>query len=185
MDRVLVVLHALHFAAKAHRTQKRKDEETPYINHLIDVVTILTECDVTDPTILAAAALHDVIEDQQVPRTQIAEMFGEEVAALVVEVTDDKELPKAERKSLQIEHAPHLSDAAKLLKIADKISNVVDVAFSPALGWEASRRHEYLDWADDVFQGLRGVNDALDARFEAALAASRAHIASDASPGRP
>jgi (p)ppGpp synthase/HD superfamily hydrolase len=166
----LALLQALQFAARAHRTQKRKGADgTPYINHLIDVTTILAENGVTDVTLLMAGALHDTIEDTPVTYEDLVEQFGKSVADLVQEATDDKKLEKAERKQLQIEHAPHKSAAAKQLKIADKISNIRDVAQSPGIGWDAERRREYLDWAAQVVKGLRGVNPKLDNLFDETL----------------
>src|SRR5687768_1737799 len=100
--KALKLLQALQFAAHAHRTQKRKGaDQTPYINHLIDVVTILMENGVTDETLLVAAALHDTIEDQPVTYQEIEAKFGKAVADVVAEVTDDKTLEKAVRKQLQ------------------------------------------------------------------------------------
>lgn len=171
-------MHALQYAAHVHRSQKRKGaDQTPYINHLIDVVTILLENGVADETLLMAAALHDTIEDQPVTYEQLVEKFGKPVADIVAEVSDDKTLAKAERKQKQIEHAPHKSDAAKQLKIADKISNIRDVAGSPGIGWDVQRRREYLDWAEQVVNGLRGVNAQLDALFDATLAGCRTTVA--------
>ena len=175
--KALRLLHALQFAAHAHRTQKRKGaDKTPYINHLIDVVTILLENGVNDDTLLIAAALHDTIEDQPVTYEELAAKFGKTVADVVAEVTDDKSLEKARRKQLQVEHAPHKSDRAKQLKIADKISNIRDVAGSPGIGWDQQRRAEYLDWAERVVAGLRGVNPKLDALFDATLAECRSLV---------
>jgi (p)ppGpp synthase/HD superfamily hydrolase len=174
----LKLLHALQFAASAHRTQKRKGaDQTPYINHLIDVVTILLENGVTDETLLVAAALHDTIEDQPITYELLAQRFGKPVADVVREVTDDKTLEKAVRKQKQVEHAPHKSDLAKQLKIADKISNIRDVAGMPGIGWDEQRRAEYIDWAEQVVNGLRGVNAQLDALFDATLAECRSILA--------
>ena len=99
--------------------------------------------------------------------------FGPEICKLVLEVTDDKKLPKVERKRLQVEHAPHLSDSAKLIKLADKIFNVRDVTESPPSGWSNERRSEYLDWAESVVAGCRGVNVVLDSRFDEILRRAR------------
>jgi len=174
----LKLLHALQFAADAHRTQKRKGaDQTPYINHLIDVVTILLENGATDETLLVAAALHDTIEDQPVTYAELVTRFGKPVADVVLEVTDDKTLEQTVRKQKQVEHAPRKSDLAKQLKIADKISNIRDVARSPGIGWDPQRRAEYLDWAERVVDGLKGVNPKLDALFYTTLAECRAALA--------
>src|SRR5688500_16552266 len=123
------LLRALQFAAGKHRDQRRKGSaRAPYINHLIDVAGILAEVGgVDDPTVLQAAILHDTLEDTETSVTELQREFGPDVAAIVAEVTDDKSIPKAERKRLQIEHAPALSNAAKQLKVADKISNISEI----------------------------------------------------------
>ena len=169
------LLTALHFAADKHRDQRRKNREaSPYINHPIEVVEILGRVGgVTDLPTLQAAILHDTIEDTQTTGEELESRFGTEVRQLVEEVSDDQRLPKAERKRLQIEHAPHLSPKAKLIKIADKISNVRDVTHSPPAHWPHRRRCEYLDWAEKVVAGLRGSNPAVDAMFDDTLKEGR------------
>jgi (p)ppGpp synthase/HD superfamily hydrolase len=160
-----------------HRSQTRKGvEKTPYINHLINVARILANCGATDAALLTAAVLHDAKEDQAVPLEYIAAEFGADVAHLVGEVTDDKSLEKAVRKQLQVETAPKKSDLGKQLKIADKISNIRDVAGSPGIGWDRQRRVEYLVWAGQVVNGLRGVNPQLDALFDSTLAECRTSL---------
>lgn len=163
-----LVLDAARFAAVKHRAQKRKGVDgTPYINHPIEVAALLAHvAGVTDPVILAAALLHDTIEDTRTTADELRRHFGEAVAAIVLETTDDKSLPKAVRKRLQIEHAPHLSDGARLVKIADKICNIRDVSQHPPNDWSQIRRRAYLRWADAVVAGLRGVNDALDRCYD-------------------
>lgn len=161
-------LAALQFAADRHRDQRRKGpDHQPYVNHLIDVVELLWRVgQVRDPVILIAALLHDSIEDTSATPAEIAGLFGEEVLAVVLEVTDDKTLPKAERKRLQVERAPHKSLRARQLKLADKISNVRDVQRNPPAEWPSERCDEYLDWARQVVAGLRGANPALEAEFD-------------------
>src|SRR6185436_9545412 len=127
---------------------------------------------------LQAAILHDTIEDTQTTAEELESRFGAEVRRLVEEVSDDQRLPKAERKRLQIEHAPHLSPKAKLIKIADKISNVRDVTHSPPTHWPYQRRCEYLDWAEKVVAGLRGSNSAVDELFDYMLKEGRRLLAS-------
>ena len=166
------LIGALSFAADKHRNQRRKDEEaSPYINHPIMLAKILAvEGGVEDGLVLSAAVLHDTIEDTETSYEELAAQFGREIADVVLEVTDDKALPKAERKRLQIEHAPHLSRAAKLVKLADKIANVRDVADHPPSEWPIERRREYFDWAKRVVDGLRGTHERLEAAFDAAYA---------------
>jgi guanosine-3',5'-bis(diphosphate) 3'-pyrophosphohydrolase len=172
-----ILLSALHFAAIKHRDQRRKDSaQSPYINHPIQVVNLLWEVGgVRDESTLVAAILHDTIEDTVTSPEEIHALFGEEALALVLEVTDDKSLPKAERKRLQIEHAPHISPGARLIKLADKISNLTDILYSPPTDWSLQRKQEYLLWTEQVVAGLRGVNPALEARYDETLAAGK-HI---------
>jgi len=168
-----LLLRALAFAAHKHRDQRRKGADaSPYINHPIAVADVLAnEGGVRDATVLCAAALHDTIEDTQTTEDELLSVFGADVTAIVLEVTDDKSLPKERRKALQIEHAPHLSEGAKLVKLADKISNLRDVAASPPSDWSLDRRRAYFDWARQVVEGLRGVNPALEAAFDRACEA--------------
>jgi GTP diphosphokinase / guanosine-3',5'-bis(diphosphate) 3'-diphosphatase len=169
---VQLLLRAVTFAAERHKSQLRKNAEaTPYINHPIAVAELLArEGQVDDVVVLAAAVLHDTIEDTQTTREEVQELFGADVAGVVAEVTDDKTLRKEERKRLQIEHAPHLTRRAKLVKLADKICNVRDVADDPPKDWPLQRRQEYFDWAKAVIDGLRGANGPLEAKFDALFA---------------
>ena len=142
-------VRALAFASRKHSQQRRKDAEaSPYINHPIALVSVLAlEAGIDDPDVLCAALLHDTIEDTETTTEELTEFFGG-IASIVVEVTDDKTLPKEERKRLQIEHAPHLSPKPRFVKWADKIANLRDVADSPPVDWPLSRRQEYFDWGD-------------------------------------
>jgi guanosine-3',5'-bis(diphosphate) 3'-pyrophosphohydrolase len=162
------ILDALQFAAHKHRDQRRKDEEaSPYINHPIALANVLwREGGVHDPTVICAALLHDTIEDTATTEIELRSHFGESVARIVGEVSDDKTLEKSDRKRLQVEHAPHLSREAKLVKLADKISNLRDIASSPPADWSLQRRQEYFDWAKRVVDRLRGVNPTLERRFD-------------------
>src|SRR4029078_374254 len=125
-----LVIRAVEFAAKKHRMQRRKDEDaSPYINHPIALMSVLcVEANVCDPVILSGAALHDTIEATETTGEELEREFGSAIASIVSEMTDDKSLPKAERKRLQIEHAPDMSREGALVKLADKISNLRDVA---------------------------------------------------------
>ena len=167
-----IILKAIRFAARKHKDQKRKDAKaSPYINHPIGVTeTLWTIGEVRDETLLVAAILHDTIEDTDTTEDEIKQEFGEEVLALVLEVTDDKSLPKPTRKQLQIEHAPQISRRAKLLKIADKINNIRDIIESPPPDWTLERRQEYLLWSEKVVAGLRGVSPKLESQYDELLA---------------
>ena len=171
-------LRALTFAAGKHRNQRRKDEsKTPYINHPIAVANILlNEADITDEVALIAALLHDTVEDTNTTFEEIEQHFGPTVRAVVAEVTDDKSLPKAVRKQLQIDHAAGLSDRAKLVKLADKISNVRDTAASPPAGWSITRIDEYLNWGNAVVGPIRGINTKLESLFDRAYAQGKAVV---------
>jgi GTP diphosphokinase / guanosine-3',5'-bis(diphosphate) 3'-diphosphatase len=170
-DSVGLIIKALNFAAGKHNDQRRKDaQSSPYINHLIGVAeTLWTVGEVRDETLLVAAILHDTIEDTDTTAGEIRAEFGEEVLSLVLEVTDDKSLPKQTRKQLQVEHAPHKSDRAKLLKIADKINNIHDIIKSPPSDWSMERKREYLLWSERVVAGLCGVSPRLESQYDALL----------------
>jgi guanosine-3',5'-bis(diphosphate) 3'-pyrophosphohydrolase len=169
---VTAILKALHFAAVKHRDQRRKDAEaSPYINHPIALADVLVnEGGVRDAAVICAAVLHDTIEDTETTPQELSREFGRIVCDVVLEVTDDKRLPKAERKRRQVASAADASDAAKLVKLADKICNVRDVASHPPQKWSLRRRQKYFDWAAQVVDRLRGVHPALEAVFDAACA---------------
>src|SRR6186997_3356629 len=125
----LEILKALKFSSQKHRNQRRKDRDaSPYINHPIDVVEMLMRVgNVTDTSVLVGAILHDTVEDTDTSPEEVEQVFGPGVKSLVMEVTDDKNLPKQERKRLQVQNAPHKSAGAKQIKMADKISNLRDI----------------------------------------------------------
>jgi (p)ppGpp synthase/HD superfamily hydrolase len=175
MNNLLLVARAADFAARRHAGQRRKGKAAePYLNHLAEVACLLAEAtDAVDPELVAAGWLHDTIEDTNTEREEIEAAFGTRVAGLVAEVTDDKSLPKPERKLKQIETAPKKSAAAKALKIADKISNLRGLMTSPPDDWERARLLGYLTWAEQVVAGCRGVNPALDKLFDETLEKAR------------
>lgn len=162
-----LIIAALSFASDKHRQQRRKDQATPYINHPIEVMRLLHEVGgIADSATLAAALLHDTVEDTDTTRDCLFDLFGEEVAALVMECTDDKTLAKEIRKQKQIEHAPKISTKAKLIKLADKISNVRDIGQSPPPDWSQDRQIAYIEWGKKVVEGLRGNNHALEMLYD-------------------
>jgi guanosine-3',5'-bis(diphosphate) 3'-pyrophosphohydrolase len=166
------IFRALAFAAEKHRDQRRKDHcASPYINHPIALARVLcNEGGVTDTATLCAALLHDTVEDTDTDREEIEAAFGPAISGIVMEVSDDKRLPKAERKRRQILHAAGASHAARLLKLADKICNLRDVDHSPPVGWDLARRQGYYDWAKAVIDQLRGTHPGLEALFDEAYA---------------
>jgi (p)ppGpp synthase/HD superfamily hydrolase len=182
-----LILKALELAAERHRKQFRKGlDQTPFINHPIQVASLLAnEANETDPVLLAAAILHDVIEDTVESVSErdelsclIADMFGEEILSLTMEVTDDKTLDKQEIKRLQVENAAKKSVKAKKLKIADKIMNLRDITDNPPADWPLQRIIAYLEWAEDVVAGLRGVNKKLEDMFDESLSRGRSKYGS-------
>lgn len=178
MNNLNKILKAASFAAKKHTGQTRKgDDAQPYINHPLEVANILANIGkVEDSEVLIAAILHDTVEDTETTDKEITDLFGETVCGYVLEVTDDKSLPKQTRKQLQIEHAPHLSNGAKLIKLGDKISNITDVMNNPPAGWSKERRLEYINWGRNVIEGLRGVNENLEKHFDDLTAKALAEI---------
>lgn len=168
MNDLSKLLQAISFAAKKHSFQKRKGADgEPYINHPVEVANLIANVGkVNDVNVLIAAVLHDTVEDTDTSAEEITNLFGAEVCGMVLEVTDDKSLPKAERKQKQIEHAPHLSSGAKLVKLGDKISNIRDVTENPPHDWSDERRLEYAEWGEKVVAGLRGSNAELEKYFD-------------------
>ena len=167
-DPLGLVLRATAFAAHKHREQRRKDAKaTPYINHPIALAEVLhTEGRVDDPVVIAAALLHDTIEDTQTTYDELRGQFGVTIADTVIEVTDTKFLSKEARKRLQVMKAGKSSQAAKQVKLADKICNLRDILASPPAGWSLERRQMYFDWAKEVVDEVRGVNAKLERVFD-------------------
>jgi len=167
-----LLFRALAFAAHKHRDQRRKDAEaSPYINHPIALAKLLVnEARVTDPAILAAALLHDTVEDTATTKEELRRVFGPRIARIVAEVTDNKRLKKATRKRLQIERAARASKEARHVKLADKICNLRDIARRPPAQWDLKHRREYFEWARRVIDQLRGTNARLEALFDGAYA---------------
>lgn len=167
---IILIAKALDFAADHHKDQRRKGPaREPYVNHLSEVARLVAEATGgNDPRLVAAALLHDVIEDQGVAHATLVEKFGEDVAGLVAEVTDDKKLPREERKRLQIENAPRKSARAKVLALADKTANLRSLIAGAPSDWPQRRIRGYLDWSRNVVAGMRGTSEALEAKFDKA-----------------
>lgn len=162
-----LVLKAAAFAAERHRRQRRKDlHATPYINHPLALASVLAvEAGVSDPEVLAAALLHDTLEDTETTLAELREAFGERVASIVEEVSDEPGLPDHERRQRQVDGAARLSPGARLVKLADKIANLRDVAERPPHAWGQSRKRDYFDWTARVVAGLEGTHPVLEALF--------------------
>ena len=158
---------AFAFAARKHAGQRRKGDRTePYINHLAEVAALLAEATSgRDKALIVAGLLHDSVEDGHAIRAEIEDAFGREVADVVMEVTDET-LPEAARRRRQVETPPHKSTRAKMLKLADKISNLREVDRNPPKRWTLQRRRDYFEWGRAVVEGLRGVSPPLEAQFD-------------------
>jgi len=172
---LVALLQALHFAASKHRDQRRKGAEaSPYINHPIEVAELLARVGgITDLVTLQAAILHDTLEDTQTTPVELEAIFGPAVRQVVADLTDNKQRPKAEHKRLEIAHAPHLSARAKVVKLADKISNIRSIIHTPPAAWSLERKQEYFDWSERVVAGCRGNNAALEQAYDEAVAEGR------------
>lgn len=168
MSDVLLIARAWNFSAERHAKQRRKGEaQEPYVNHLAEVAELVaTATEGRDGNLVAAAVLHDTVEDTATLLGELASIFNSDIADLVSEVTDDKRLDKEERKKLQILHAAAKTPRAKILKLADKTSNLRSMVKSPPSDWSLERKREYLTWSKEVVQGLRGANSWLETRFD-------------------
>lgn len=168
-----LILKALAFSAHKHSDQRRKDADaSPYINHPIGLADVLcNEGGVTDVNVICAALLHDTVEDTETTPDELTVQFGKTICDIVLEVTDDKSLPKSERKQFQIEHAAHASPQAKLVKLADKICNLRDIASTPPVDWDSNRKQQYFEWAKTVVDQVRGTHAQLEGIFDEYYAA--------------
>jgi (p)ppGpp synthase/HD superfamily hydrolase len=170
---IVGITRALDFAARKHAHQRRKGlKAEPYINHLTEVALLLAEISAgADPELVMAGLLHDTIEDTETSRDELVTVFGEDVAALVSEVTDDTTLPREERKRRQVETAPGKSVRARMIKLADKIANLHSISESPPVGWSGRRKKEYVAWAREVAAACGRTNERLEELFERAARA--------------
>jgi (p)ppGpp synthase/HD superfamily hydrolase len=170
MNDLVRIMQAADAAARWHVHQRRKGQAAePYVNHLIEVASLIAAAtEGQEPEAVIAALLHDAVEDQGVTVEQIASDYGSSVAGIVKDVTDDKSLPKTERKRLQVETAGHKSREARLIKLADKTSNLRAIASSPPAGWSVERRLEYVRWAREVVMRIRGTSPWLERQFDEA-----------------
>ncbi len=167
-----VIIQALSFAAQKHRDQRRKDVNTsPYINHPIALASVLVnEAGIEDVAVVCGALLHDTVEDTETTPEELEQVFGPQIRAIVMDVTDDKTLEKHIRKQRQIEHAAHACREAKLVKLADKICNLRDIASCPPADWSLERKQQYFDWAKAVVDRVRGAHPGLERLFDEAYA---------------
>ena len=162
-----IIEKAKEFAVRAHDGQVRKGAaQEPYTVHLEEVARLAAGFGAGE-AVIAAAWLHDTVEDCDVSAGDLRAIFGDQIAGLVMELTDDKSLAAWDRKKLQVANAPRKSAGAALLKICDKMSNVRSVAETPPLDWSMERRNAYLIWAEEVVAALPdGADDARAAFFQ-------------------
>ena len=175
---IRLISEAAELAARRHSGMARKGRgNEPYVNHLAEVASLLAMAtDGADAELVAAGWLHDTIEDTETTREELAEKFSDRVASLVVECTDDMSLPKAERRRLQVVDAPKKSAGAKLIKIADKISNIGARIHADPSAEERDDLTGYTDWAEQVVGGCRGGNQWLDTKFDDVVRTARASL---------
>jgi len=176
MNTIVQLMRGVEFATRKHSDQRRKGENCePYINHVAEVASLLAESTGGEDAVLVLAGLlHDTVEDTGTTPDEIEKLFGREVRDLVIEVTDDKTLPKKIRKMRQVENAPSKSRRARMLKLADKTSNLRAIVSSPPVEWDRARKLEYFEWAKAVADSCRGLNPGLEAAFDEAYAAGLA-----------
>ena len=175
---VRLISEAAELAARRHNGMARKGRGSePYINHLAEVANLLSSAtDGADAELVAAGWLHDTIEDTETTREELARTFSERVASLVVECTDDMSLPKPERRRRQVVDAPHKSPGAKLIKIADKISNIGARVHRDPTKEERDNLVDYTGWAEQVVNGCRGGNAWLETKFDQTIAMARSTL---------
>ena len=172
---IRLVSEAAELAARRHNGMARKGRgNEPYINHLAEVANLLSQTtDGEDAELVAAGWLHDTIEDTETTHDELAQRFGSRVAGLVAEVTDDMSLPKRERRQKQVEDAPSKSVDAKLIKIADKISNIRARMVPAPSREERDDLTDYLAFAEKVVAGCRGEDERLDQLFDETFTRAR------------
>lgn len=147
-----LIVKAAHFAAEKHKFQKRKSDLSPYINHPLAVADLLRRAGVSDPETLAAAILHDVVEDTGTSLKEVEAAFGPTVTFLVEAVTGDKSLGQVGCKKQQLERAKHCQDArVAQIKLADKLHNLASF-FDSGLpqDWSLERVRGYFVWSKCV-----------------------------------
>lgn len=163
------ILRATILAERAHRGTGRKSDGAPYITHPLRVAKIVAEhyadsqVDVTESDVVCAALLHDTLEDTSVTYEELVDQFGTTVADIVRQVTNPK-TDKVSVKRWQVDHAPELSPAACLVKLADKYDNLSDHLRSPI--WDLERTQGYMLHAREVCRGMKSVCPPLEALLE-------------------
>ena len=181
MDTLIIkdITSALSCASIYHADQRRKGErKEPYINHIIEVLELLSLLEYKEyfRDLLIAGILHDILEDTKMTKMSIRHLFGKNVLSIVEEVTDDKNLSRTERKQHQIDSSKTKTDPAKLIKLADKISNIKSLIKSEPVGWEYSEKIEYIEWSKKVAEQCFGVDSVLDSMFMDTYDTAKSHL---------
>src|SRR5260370_25389644 len=128
-DDVGRLLDAVAFASRAHRHQFRKDNQTPYVSHVLRVALIVRQVfDIADERVLTAAVLHDTLEDTTTDFDDLQEHFGAEIAGWVALLSKDKRLPEPEREAAYQEGLAKAPWQVKICKLADIFDNLIDSA---------------------------------------------------------
>lgn len=153
-DNVEILFDAIAFAARAHRHQLRKDGQTPYVSHVYRVaMTVRHVFGYDDPKLLAAAILHDTIEDTTTDYDDLESNFGRTVSGWVAALTKDMRVPEAEREKAYCEQLLAGGWQVCVCKLADIYDNLGDVAKLTASQRRrsAERSRSYLDaWTGRV-----------------------------------
>jgi len=159
---------ALLFAARQHGVATKKGQpEIPFFHHCLEVAhTLIRIAKIRDATTLIAALLHDTIEHADTDPQAIRERFGEDVLAIVQEVSDDKHQPTEIRRKRQLAQIPQLSHPARLIRLADKFCNLLDRVQHPPPQWSAADLQTYCKWSRSAVAALRGSNSALEQAYE-------------------
>ncbi|MBN2441403.1 MAG: bifunctional (p)ppGpp synthetase/guanosine-3',5'-bis(diphosphate) 3'-pyrophosphohydrolase [Spirochaetales bacterium] len=170
MNNADIVFKALHLAAIQHSRQKRKADDSPYINHITEILHLLTAIgSIDDPEILAAAALHDVLEDTDLSSEIIQKQFGNKILSIVLELTDDKTKTLEERRNYIIDTIAGKSKEAQKIKIADFISNVRTLPPD----WSKEKIQGYIDWIDMAARQCKDINLPLEEMLRTLLKEQR------------
>ncbi len=164
------LFEALMFAGDVHNGQRRKDAQgSPHLKHVVQVAGLLIRAGIRDEMLLNAAVLHDVLRDTDTEPEVLRSRFGEEISNVVEELSEDARLSRLDRRDYMPNRVKEFGDQAKLIKLSEKISNLLDLAEGAPIGWSRQRRRDYFEWADGVTRPLRGLNAELDSMLDEAL----------------
>ncbi|MBK1838536.1 bifunctional (p)ppGpp synthetase/guanosine-3',5'-bis(diphosphate) 3'-pyrophosphohydrolase [Azospirillum sp. YIM B02556] len=175
MDKQVIVA-ALRYAAALHDGTYRPDRaRTPFVSHLSETAELVAQAG-GSPAEVAAAWLHDAVEDGLTTVEDLAQRFGREVADLVAAVSDAPEdvgRAIAERKAIQAERLAAAPEGAKRIKLAEQISILKALAVERPLSWSVERAEDYVEGSRLVAAACAAASPLLAERYAAALAAAR------------